>query len=513
MNTLLTLPVILPVLTATLCLFAWNSPKAQCRIGVAGMVALFFATAWLLVKVAGEGVLAVQLGGWSAPYGISFVADLFSAIMVCVSAFVGLCVAIFSLATVDRQRVRKGYYLFVHFMMMGVCGSFLTGDLFNLFVWFEVMLISSFVLMALGGERDQMEGAVKYVALNLLSSVFFLCAIGILYGNFGTLNMADLALKAHSGIDHSLMNLTSILFLVAFGVKAGLFPLFFWLPASYHTPPVAVSAIFAGLLTKVGVYALIRVFTLIFDASDPFMNPLLIWIAGFTMVTGVLGAVVQFNVRRLLSFHIISQIGYAVVGLAVMTQWALAGAIYFLVHNIFAKTNLFLISGVTYDRNGTDYLKKMGGLYKKAPFLAILFIISAFGLAGIPPLSGFFGKFLLVKAGYDAGFYIITSVALGVGVLTLFSMTKIFAEAFWKDVPEDAPKGSLEWSDSLAKRVALYLPITMMALGTVVIGVFAQPFIALCMEAGNQLMDRDIYVNAVLEAEYIEAFLNYITEP
>ncbi len=513
MNWILTLPVILPVFTATLCLFFWKHPRLQCQVGAGGMVALLLATGLLLKEVAENGVVAVQLGGWEAPFGITFVADAFSAIMVFVSAFVGLCVALFSLATIDRARVRKGYYIFIHFMMMGVCGSFLTGDIFNLFVWFEVMLISSFVLMALGGERNQMEGAVKYVALNLLSSVFFLSAIGILYGNFGTLNMADLALKAHSGIDHSLMNLTSILFLVAFGVKAGLFPLFFWLPASYHTPPVAVSAIFAGLLTKVGIYALIRVFTLIFDASDPFMNPLLVWIAGLTMVTGVLGAVVQFNVRRLLSFHIISQIGYAVVGLAVMTQWALAGAIYFLVHNILAKTNLFLISGVTYDRNGTDYLKKMGGLYKKAPFLAILFIISAFGLAGIPPLSGFFGKFVLVKAGYDAGFYVITSVALGVGVLTLFSMTKIFAEAFWKDAPEGAPQGSLEWSDSVGKRVALYLPIAMMALGTVLIGIFAQPVISLCMEAGTQLLDREIYIGAVLTDEYVETFRNQGIEP
>lgn len=508
MSALLTFPIIIPLLTATLCLFAWNSPRSQCRIGVAGMLLQLLSCVAILTVVAQNGIQSVQLGGWTAPYGITFVADLFSAIMLSVSAFIGLCVAVFSLATMDRARVRKGYYLFIHFMMMGVCGAFLTGDIFNLFVWFEVMLIASFVLMALGGERDQMEGAVKYLTLNLLSSVFFLSAIGILYGNFGTLNMADLAMKAEAGADPELMRLTSILFFVAFGVKAGLFPLFFWLPASYHTPPVAVSAIFAGLLTKVGMYSLIRIFTLIFDADDSFTNHLLVWVAGFTMVVGVLGAVAQFNVRRLLSFHIISQIGYAVLGLAIFTQWALAGAIYFLVHNIFAKTNLFLISGATYDLRGTDYLKNMGGLYKKAPFLSILFVISAFGLAGIPPLSGFFGKFLLIKAGLDAGYYVVTAIALGVGILTLYSMTKIFAEAFWKDAPEKAPEGDLQWSDTPAKRRALYLPIIAMAAGVVLMGVLAQPIIQLCLAAGAQLMNPSLYIEAVLPAEYIETFLS-----
>jgi multicomponent Na+:H+ antiporter subunit D len=505
-STLLTLPIIIPVFTATLCLFAWNSPRIQCRIGVIGMSLLLINCLAILIGVYQNGIQSVQLGNWMAPYGITFVADLFSAIMLTVSAFVGLCVTVFSLSTVDIARVRKGYYLFVHFMLMGVCGAFLTGDIFNLFVWFEVMLIASFVLMALGGERDQMEGAVKYLTLNLLSSVFFLSAVGILYGNFGTLNMADLALKANAGADPELMRLTSVLFFVAFGVKAGLFPLFFWLPASYHTPPVAISAIFAGLLTKVGMYSLIRVFTLIFDANDIFTNHLLVWIAGFTMVVGVLGAVAQFNIRRLLSFHIISQIGYAVMGLAIFTQWALAGAIYFLVHNIFAKTNLFLIAGATYDLRGTDYLKNMGGLYKKAPFLSLLFVISAFGLAGIPPLSGFFGKFLLIKAGLDAGYYVITAIALGVGILTLFSMTKIFAEAFWKDSPEKAPQGELQWSDTPAKRRGLYLPIIAMATAVLLMGVLAQPVIAICMAAGAQLMDPSLYIESVLSTEYIEHF-------
>jgi multicomponent Na+:H+ antiporter subunit D len=503
---LITLPILIPLVTATAGVVLWKNRPMQQWLGLIGMGGLFVASLALLWQVSTHGIQAVQLGNWVAPFGISLVADLFSAIMVAVSAFVGLCVMIYSIATIDRARTAYGYHAFMNFMLMGVCGAFLTGDLFNLFVWFEVMLISSFVLMALGGERPQMEGAVKYVTINLISSGLFLAAVGLLYGKVGTLNMADLALKLDHSMHPELITVTAMLFLVSFGVKAGIFPLFFWLPASYHTPPVAVSAAFAGLLTKVGVYSLIRIFTLVFDGQADFTNLLLIVIAGLTMVTGVLGAVAQFDFRRLLSFHIISQIGYAIMGLAIFTPWALAGAIYFLVHNIFAKTNLFLVSGAAKDLRGTFYLKKMGSLYVSAPFLSIIFIVAAFGLAGIPPLSGFFGKYLLIKAGFDAEFYIISGIALAVGMLTLFSMTKIFAEAFWKKAPEDAPQGDREWSSTPGKRWALYTPMVAMAIMTIMMGVMAEPFINLCLQAGEQLLNPTEYIQAVLSSDYREIY-------
>ena len=319
----LTLAILTPLVTAVLCLFSLRSLTLQRFFGVAGMVVLLGVALRLMAEVGDGTIEVVRFGNWPAPFGIVLVADLLAGIMVLVSAIIGLAVAIYSIADVDARRVRFGYYAFLHFMMFGVCGAFLTGDIFNLFVWFEVMLISSFVLMSLGGEKPQMEGAVKYVTLNLISSSFFLAACGILYGQTGTLNMADLALTARE-MRPELLTMTAMLFLVAFGLKAAIFPLFFWLPASYHTPPVAVSAIFAGLLTKVGVYALVRVFTLIFTEDVLFTHGLLLVLAGFTMVTGVLGAMVQFDFRRLLSFHIISQIGYMVLGLALFTPLAIA---------------------------------------------------------------------------------------------------------------------------------------------------------------------------------------------
>ena len=312
---LLVLPILLPLVTAALTLLCWRSVPAQRWISSLGATALLAAAILLFVEVRQNGVIASQLGNWPAPFGITLVADLFSAVMVLMAGLIGWVAAIYSLGSVDRQREETGYYPFVHFLLMGVCGVFLTGDLFNLYVWFEVMLMASFVLMALGGDRFQMEGAFKYVVLNLISSVFFLTGIGIIYGLTGTLNLADLAQQLPLLENQALVTTLAMLFITTFGIKAGIFPLFFWLPASYHTPPVAVTALFAGLLTKVGIYSLIRVFTLLFVGDLGYTHTILLVLGGLTMVTGVLGAVAQEDIRRLLSFHIISQIGYMVMGL------------------------------------------------------------------------------------------------------------------------------------------------------------------------------------------------------
>ena len=321
--------------------------------------------------------------------------------------------AVYSLGSIDEAREAHGYHPLFHVLLMGVSMAFLTGDLFNLYVAFEVMLMASFVLLSLGGERAQLEGAVKYVTLNLLSSAVFLAAVGVLYGVAGTLNLADLALAVQRGTAPGLVTTLACLFLVAFGIKAAVFPLFFWLPASYHTPPVAVSALFAGLLTKVGVYALVRAFTLVFTGDTALTHGLILAVAVLTMVTGVLGAAAQFEFRRVLSFHIVSQIGYMVLGLGLFTPLALAGTVFYLIHHIVVKTNLFLVAGIVKRLGGTLDLGSLGGLYRRRPALALLFLVPAFSLAGIPPLSGFWGKLVLVKAGLDSGHYAVTATHSG----------------------------------------------------------------------------------------------------
>ncbi len=513
MNLLLVLPLLIPLASAAISILFWNSIRSQRWLAVLSMAALFVASLRLLDEVwSGDQILVTQMGGWPAPYGITLIADLFSSIMVVLATLMGLTVTFYSLFSIDKQREAFGYYPLMHVLIMGVCGAFLTGDLFNLYVWFEVMLMASFVLIALGGEKEQLRGAIKYVTINLVSSAFFLAAVGVLYGVTGTLNMADLAEKCNSEqVDPGLITSISMIFLIAFGTKAAIFPLFFWLPASYHTPPVAVSAIFAGLLTKVGVYALIRVFTLIFTQEPEYTHGLILVLAGITMLTGVLGATAQYEFRRILSFHIISQIGYMLLGLGLfglaesteVKLLGLAASIFYIIHHMVVKTNLFLISGVVYRLQGTYELKPLGGLYQSCPWLSVMFLIPAFSLAGMPPLSGFFAKLSLIKASLQAEEYAIVFVALLVGLLTLFSMTKIWAEAFWKAVPEQPNPRSKRKSTRVIRKSTentyrmLLIPISVLAAITVAIGFFAQPVMEASLRAAEQLANPEFYIRTV----------------
>jgi multicomponent Na+:H+ antiporter subunit D len=499
MHLTLVLPLIIPLFTAALSLLAWKSHRLQRLFGMLGSTALMLAAFALLANVSREGILVAQIGSWPVPYDITLVADTFSAIMVSIAGVIAFLITLYSLGSIDSERERFGYYPLVNILLMGVCGAFLTGDIFNMYVWFEVMLIASFVLLSLGGERAQIQGAIKYVTLNLMSSALFLAAVGLLYGVIGTLNMADLAWKIQFVSQPGLVTAISVLFLVAFGIKAAIFPLFFWLPASYHTPPVAITALFSALLTKVGVYALIRVFTLFFLQDTQYTHTIILVVAGLTMLTGVLGAVAQFDFRRLLSFHIISQIGYLLMGLGLFSVPALAGAVFFMIHVILAKSTLFLISGVSNRILGTYDLKKLGGLYRAYPTLSILFLIPALSLAGIPPLSGFFAKFALIKSGLEMGEYFIIGVALIVSILTLYSMIKIWTEAFWKPLPASTipaiAAGSTRADGNLT---LLVLPIAALALLTVFLGIAAEPILLLSIQAAEQLADPAVYITAVL---------------
>jgi multicomponent Na+:H+ antiporter subunit D len=495
-NELLVLPLVIPLVAAGASLLFWGRRRVQRWLAVLGTGGLLAVGVALLLQVREQGILVVEVGGWPAPFGIALVADLLSAIMVVLTGLIGFAVALYSLGTVEARHEAFGYFPLLQILLLGVCGAFLTGDIFNLYVWFEVMLIASFVLLALGGRRSQIEGALKYVTLNLIASVFFLAAVGIIYGLTGTLNMAHLAVRLDTLPVPGLQTALAMLFLVAFGIKAAIFPLFFWLPASYHTPPSAVSALFAGLLTKVGVYALLRVFTLIFDNDVGFTHTLILALAGLTMITGVLGALAQQEFRRILSFHIVSQIGYMIMGLGLFTPLGIAGSIFYVIHHIIVKANLFLVSGVARRISGSYELSRSGGIYAGYPGLALLFLVPALSLAGVPPLSGFLAKLGLVQAGLDAGQYLIVGVALAVSLLTLFSMAKIWQEAFWKRAPEGASTELLAVAPWSLR--ALTAPIAMLGLITISIGLLGQPVFELAFEAAEQLLDSSGYVEAVL---------------
>ncbi|MGJ8632693.1 MAG: Na+/H+ antiporter subunit D [Luteolibacter sp.] len=493
---LLLLSIFIPFATALVCLCCGSRPGLARIAGVTGAALLVVSSALLLKETLAEGYIVMQAGNWAAPFGITLIVDVFSAAMVCITGVVGLAVAVYSLRDIPETLIRKHYFALFHFLIMGVNGAFITGDLFNLYVWFEIMLLSSFVLITMGGKRDQLEGGVKYLVINLFSSILFLSGVGLLYGKLGTLNMADIALQLSQTDDAFLVNSSAMLLLAAFGVKAAIFPFFFWLPASYHTPSVAISALFAGLLTKVGVYALIRAYTLFFHTQFDVVQDILLFLAGATMVTGVFGAAVQYEIRKILSFHIVSQIGYMIMGLAIGSSLAIAGAIFYTLHHIIVKTNLFLISGLVMAKCGTADLKKIGGLYKWAPGLSLLFFIPAFSLGGIPPLSGFWAKFSVIKAGLEGGHFILVTTALLVGVLTLFSMTKIWAEAFWKD--KEAAKEGESPLDPTPLPLSMTVPCIVLAVMTVAIGLFSNPLFELAQMASDQLLSPEVYIDKVL---------------
>ena len=489
----LVLSLLLPFITAVSCLRKDQYGPWVPRISLIGAVAQLGSGLMLISYVLEHQYVIINVGSWAAPFGITLVADLFSAIMVLITAVIAVAVAVYSMGDIDMRHTKKHYYSLIHLLLMGVNGSFLTGDLFNLYVWFEVMLLSSFVLITLSGTKDQLEGGVKYLLINILSSVLFLCGVGLIYGKLGTLNMADVARLLDGHDDALLVNSSAMLLLVAFGIKAALFPFFFWLPASYHTPRISISAIFAGLLTKVGVYALIRSYTLLFHSQFDVVQDVLLFLAGMTMLTGVFGAASHFDIKKILSFHIVSQIGYIVMGLAIGTPLAIAAAIFYTIHHILVKTNLFLIAGLIEKRCGTTDLKKLGGLGKASPALALLFFIPAFSLGGIPPLSGFWAKFGVIKAGLETQHYLLVGCALFVGILTLYSMTKIWAEAFWKKSPTGEralPPEKLP--------MTMVVPCIGLALITVWISLNPQPLLELSKKASEQLANPQEYINRVL---------------
>jgi len=485
-------PILIPLLSAALLLLLRRWENVVRWGGVVSSFALLAASIVLLLRVVAEGPVAVQIGGWEAPFGITLVADLLSAAMVLITGIVAVAVTIYGLAEIDRREGWHGHHTLVQALLAGVCGAFLTGDIFNLYVWFEVMLIASFGLLVVNGTKKSADGAVKYVGLNLIATFAFLSGVGLLYGVTGTLNMADLSQRLEGRQEEVAVLVSAMLLLFAFGAKAAMFPVFNWLPASYHTPSVTTSALFSALLTKVGVYALIRTFTLIYDLDVPLVRGTLLWGAVATMVVGVLGAAAQNHFRRILGFHIISQIGYMVLGLALATPAALLGAIFYLFHHIIVKANLFLIAGAARRMTGAEELPQIGGLYAARPLLAVLFLVPALSLAGIPPLSGFWAKFLLVSASLEIEAWFIAFAALAVGLLTLYSMSKIWLEVFWKPHPDgpDAITGSVP--------TAMMIPIVGLAVLTIVIGLGAGLFVDAALIAAGQILDPQAYIDAVL---------------
>jgi multicomponent Na+:H+ antiporter subunit D len=495
-----------PLAAAILSLFARRSARAQRVISVSAAAVMCGVSGFLLAEVANGTVLVSNVGGWALPYGIALVVDPLSALLLVLSSLAGLAAAVYAAGSLPAGLEQRGFYPLLQLLLTGVNGAFVAGDLFNLYVWFEVLLIASFVMLVLGRSRQELREGVEYVAINLVASALFLAGVALLYGATGALNLAELAARAPALAASGLSAPIATLFLVAFGIKAAAFPLFFWLPGAYSAPPVVIGALFAGLVTKVGVYALYRVFSLVFAAPGAFPGALLQGLAIATMIVGVLGAVAQDDVRRILAFHSISQVGYMLLGLALFTPLGVAGGVFFILHHAVVKASLFLIAGLMAREGGSFELAELGGLYERAPVLAVLFGVSAASLAGLPPFSGFWAKLLIVRSSFEAEAWIAGAVALSVGLLTLFSMTKIWLRAFWKPAPKTVA-GAVEGpvgAPALGARGPTWAGVSLVA-ATAVLGIFPAFWVSQSTAASALLQAPSAYARAVLGEAYLES--------
>lgn len=493
MNNLVILPVIFPfIIGAILIIFAKHHKLQRVISGFAAIVMLLFSI-YLAFIVYQDGIITFEAGNWSAPFGIVLVADMLATLMMVLTAIISTACLFFAFKTITPKREKFFFYPFYFFLLVGVNGAFLTGDIFNLFVFFEVLLLSSYGLIVHGGTKYQLRESFKYVIINVFGSALFVVAIAWLYSVTGTLNMAHIAERVAELEQTGVINVIAMMLFIVFATKGALFPLYFWLPKSYFGPPAAIAALFGGLLTKVGIYAIIRIFTLIFYHDVVYTHKtIIVTIAGLTMLLGVLGAVSQFDFKRILSYHIISQVGYMVMGLGIFTPLAVAGAIFYIAHHMVVKTALFLFEGTVKKVTGTSDLKQMGGLLKTHPAIAWLFFITAISLAGIPPFSGFFSKFPIILAGFEEGQYVIAGVALLVGLLTLFSMMKIFGFAFWGKQKHTVAQAKIPVGK-------LLVPIVPLVALTIILGFAAEPMFQYSLEIAEQIMDPSIYIESVLK--------------
>jgi multicomponent Na+:H+ antiporter subunit D len=504
MSALPTLPVLLPILGAALTVVAGTSVLVQRILALSTLGAVAAVAVVLLVRADGSGPVVAALGGWAAPVGIALVADRLSALLLLVSTLVALAVLVYAIsqriADFGRRIATSTFYPMYLVLSAGVSLAYLSGDLFTLFVSFEIMLTASYVLITRRTTVQTIRAGMTYVTVSLLSSLLFLTAVAMVYAATATVNLADLSERVDT-LPPGLRTVLALLLVVVFGIKAAMVPLHFWLPDSYPNAPAPVTALFAGLLTKVSFYAMVRTQTLLFPHERPWT--LMLWLSVATMLIGALGALAQNDINRLLSFLLVSHIGFMLFGLAVFDARGLSGAILYAAHHITVLATLFLVSGLITRRTGTVALDRMGGLAKTSPALAVLFAIPAITLAGLPPTAGFVAKLQLLQAGVaaGAGSTAVAAVVIVASLLTLYAMTKIWVRAFWgtprPTVEDPDPDDELEVGTARTPW-PMYVATAGLVAVSIGIAAFAGPLSVLTGRAGADLVGRDTYRAAVL---------------
>lgn len=488
----LLIPILIPFFTGMVLMFFRKNINLQRLIS---LIALFAATivAFLqMLNVKNNGIQTLTFGNWPVPYGITMVADGVSTILVFTTLLLAFFIVWYGFESIGKAREQFFYYPGIMMIITGVTGAFTTGDIFNLFVFFEVLLMSSYLLIVLGGEKAQLRESIKYILVNVISSALFVIAVAYLYSVLGTLSMADIAVKIAEINQPGIVTTIAVLFLMVFGLKAAIFPLYFWLPSSYGAAPIPVLALFGALLTKVGIYAITRTYTLFFVHDLSYTHELLLILSVLTIAAGCIGALATFNVKQIIIYNIVIAVGVILFGVAQMNETALKGAMFYLIHDMIIKAALFMLVGIIIAITGTSNLRKMGGLMKHYPALGWFYLIAAFGLAGIPPLSGFVGKLLIVQGGFEAGNTWSTLFILASSLIVLLSVIRIFLYAFWGE------QGAIEKIDrSKVKR--LFYPTAILVVISIAFGVGSEWITPFMDNAAHVLSNPATYVDAVMK--------------
>ncbi|MCK4929181.1 MAG: cation:proton antiporter [Methanosarcinales archaeon] len=501
------LPILLiaiPILASMLMVFLKGSPVLQKNLNVFIYLCLVIFSIMLLQNVWTGGIMVYEVGEWGK-YGIILVADLLSSGMVLLTLIISFLSLIYSLDYIEKRSLNSTYHSLFNLLVAGLNGSFLTGDIFNLFVFFEVLLLSSCGLVIAnekGGvtkTSDKMEATFKYLVLSMLGSIVMLIAVASLYATMGTLNMADIAVKVSAASAAGTLPwhifAIALLFIVVFGNKAAIFPLHYWLPDVHPTAPSPISAMLSGVLIKIGVYGMLRVFFLIFRDALPMFQPIIILMALATIMIGAVSAVGQTDVKRMLAYSSVGQIGYVFLGIGMGSAVTIAASLVYLVNHAIAKSMLFLTSGNIIHHAGTRDMHKMGGMIKTAPIMASVFLIGAMSISGIPPMGGFIAKFMLFKAGIQEEFYLPVAFALFFAVFTLFYMMRAWMKMFWgtsndAEAHDDDP--------SHASSLLMIIPIIILAIFVVVLGLYAEPLLLLAQATSEQIVNPQPYIDAVM---------------
>ena len=493
MNNFLLLPIIIPFFFGMFLIFNQKRIAYQRIITLLGLILAIISAVSLVYKVYLDGPQTVTFGSWPVPFGITMVSDMVSALLVTTTLILAFFIVWYGFESIGKERERFFYYPGVMFIITGVNGAFTTGDIFNLFVFFEVLLMASYLLIVLGGEKAQLRESIKYILVNVLSSALFVITVAFLYSVVGTLSMADISLKIAEIKQPGIITVIAVMFLMVFGMKAAIFPLYFWLPSAYSAPPIPVLALFGALLTKVGVYAIMRTYTLFFTYDLAYTHELLLILSIITIIAGSIGALAHFDVKQIIIYNIVIAVGVILFGVAQMNQSGLEGAMFYLVHDMIIKAALFLLIGLIIYVTGTTNLRKMGGLMKTYPALGWFYLIAAFGLAGVPPLSGFVGKLLIVQGGFQAGNIWTSLLLLASSLIVLLSVIRIFIYAFWGE--------QRQVSNQVNKKVynRMFFPTMLLVCISILYGVGTEWLTPLMEDAAKLLVDPSIYTDAVMK--------------